>query len=156
MTTLHKDILEIPVSVTVGSGSFTIPVDRYGLIQMNTAISMAVYYKHESSSNPPVFSGSGGNNSGQQKLVSGNSISTSSSTPSASSSATSFGVNNHAESRILINGIKVCIAKCGMGTATSAIGGDSAAMNSQALKGWSVSLFRIPKENLPIGLAEGE
>jgi len=138
MSTEVNAPLAIPEQTIVGTGSYTIPANRYGFISMTT--SKAQTHVGVYSGGGGFGNGNGSANSSSQWIVAGDSITT-----------TTAQVN--------INGVPACrsisssatIIWPGVNPGGTAYG--SSANNSQS---WSVSLYRIPKANLPVGTAEGE
>lgn len=152
-------VLAIPEQVIVGSGSYVIPEDRYGFLSMSTSVG-ARADNGDTNNNGSGAGASGGSsaNSNHQWVTAGDILNTSNSYPSASYTG-SFGTPSriHAHSRVQINTVNVCVsyASASGGKMASATTGYSNA-SSSGFASWSLSLFRIPKANLPVGAAEGE
>lgn len=141
MATISKTILPIPESVVVGSGSYTVPSNKYGFLVANMAATAAGHYS------TAIASASAASNSVEQWLAAGTSITVSTSAPGAT--GVSSAVNWTAYAQLGINGTTVGIAK-----AQGYLLGASSGLNyaSNANVGWSVSLFPIPVNNLPDSL----
>jgi len=161
MTTLTSSALPVPDQVITGSGSYTIPANRYGFINMSSSIT---FYKSGQTNNyqgvTPTPATTATSNQGTQWLVSGTSIDTSNSFPGLNQTNNgnqgSFtGTSGYA--RVRINSQPNCISYGGIAIGLAAYNsGTKTIGNSTGASGWSVSLFRIPKGNLPSGAAEGE
>jgi len=128
--------LQIPEQLIVGTGSYVVPVNRYGFISMSVSCS-ARGDNGDTNNNSSGAGASGGSssNANHQYITEGTVINTSNSYPSASYTG-SFGnpqrVDGH--SRVQLNAVA----------------------STTGWAAWSLSLYRIPKANLPVGAAEGE
>lgn len=173
MTTITKTILPIPEQVIVGSGSYTVPANKYGFFQGNVSVTGHSWasntsngYNTASALSDRYFSqdgnrqGTAGANNATQWLVEGDTISVSSNLPSVQSSGSTntwlFANYRDAYARILLNGQPIVNAR-----AAASISGR---VNGSTVYGgytfigfttWSVSIFPIPKNNLPDALIEG-
>lgn len=164
--------LAIPEQVVVGSGSYTIPADRYGYLAGSCSFTGLAYgpeglnstFNTTANFYYPDYQGGSSANSNQQWVKEGDTISVSSNFPNRSVSIGAFsgsyvgGVNSlSGYYRILLNGQVFCVAFASA-RATSALANGFATLyvTFDGQVGWSVSLYRIPKANLPTGLAEGE
>lgn len=160
MTTLARSIMPVPDQIVVGSGSYVIPANRYGFISMTTSSSAAGYGITSNNDGGVVAAGcSGGSNSNHQYLKAGTSISVQSSAPSGTTNAGS-GVATRATdgyARILIDGVVCCVSNSSSASSSYRASNTNLAYTQHfSSVGWSVSLFRIPKANFPVGTAEGE
>lgn len=173
MTTISNSTLPIPDQVIVGSGSYTIPANRYGFFQFSTAISGGGWTHTNSNGYNSTTSGPGqsqkapfqvssSSNSGQQWLREGDSISTTQNTPTTNTGTTNNVIAMYfdAYSYVLLNGVVINASRASggvtnkEGTNFNSFGYYGVRFTSN--QGWSVSLYRIPKANLPAGAAEGE
>ena len=153
--TPNNSALPIPESTVVGTGTYVIPANRYGFLNMTASVSS---YSHGYSQNVGCGGGGGGAASnGSQWVLSGDSITTGSSHPTSTTSAATSPVAAEGNSWVFVNGAVNCAASAGAGSSTVSSGGPFyAAAGTAGYVGWSVALFRIPKANLPVGTAEGE
>lgn len=145
MATLSKNILPIPESVVVGSGSYTVPANKYGYICFSSRSTIGAVVNLNFSSYTSAA------DSGNQWISAGTSISTSVSAPTGT-----FGVSGgatytfEASATVSLNGTSV------NGALTRAVVYSSNTLgslySSNAAASWSVSLFPIPIDNLPTAL----
>jgi len=159
MTTLASSSLPVPEQVIVGTGSYTIPVNRYAYANLTSTVTWAGQDASNLNVNSLMSLGTSSTaNKGGQWLVAGNTLSTSNSFPTDQMTyAGNVGATGgqYAYARVLINGTDNCASWAGCssfnrGTSTSTV------LRSTGAAGWSASLYRIPKGNLPSGAAEGE
>lgn len=164
--------LAIPEQVVVGSGSYTIPADRYGYLAGSCSFTGLAYgpellnnsFNTTATFVNPDYQGSSSANNNQQWVKEGDTITVSSNFPNRTVSIGSFsgtyvgGVNSlSGYYRILLNGQVFCVASASARATTSISNGFATLkVTFDGQVGWSVSLYRIPKANLPTGLAEGE
>ena len=172
MSTISKNILPIPDSVVVGSGSYTIPADRYGFLSASCAITGMGRTQDGVNSGTNLnyqltaqdLSNASNSNSNHQYIKEGDSITVSSNLPNRSQAGGGFSGSYYVSTnslsgyyRVLLNGTVFCIAFASARSSfTIANQLASAHVNFDGQVGWSVSLYRIPKNNLPTGQAEGE
>lgn len=149
MATLSKNILPIPESVVVGSGSYTVPANKYAFLSASTAASQGGV----SSTN--MASSSATTNTIEQWLSAGSSISTTSSAPSALTGggllANVSAANYTASATLQINGTTISAARA-QGYLYATTSGSQTYYLTSASVGWCVSLFPIPVDNLPASL----
>ena len=157
MTTEVQNILPIPSYVAVGSGGYTVPANKYGYAQY--AASSCTY---KAGDNTGIGNGGSGQpsargsvsataNNGQQWLSAGSTIAIVHSHPAKANpydgnTGSAFGLAGY--SAVLVNGVHVCMAYAGafgsfIGTSTFTF------FQMTGNAGWSVSVFDIPKNNLP-------
>lgn len=158
MTTEVNTTLPIPEQVIVGSGGYTIPENRYAHFQANVS---GTWYRNGSQAgvgSSGAYVPTSASNSCKQWLKEGDSIDVQTSFPTLTdpNDANTGAVNGAtAYTRIRVNSTPVCIAHFGI--ITHSVGtAVYLAAQSTGEAGWSASLYRIPKANLPTGLAEGE
>lgn len=164
MSTELNAPLPIPEQVIVGSGSYTVPADRYGFLSMSVSSVCYAYCRDIISTTGTwkfTATADGSSNNNHQYIKEGDSITVQASNPSGSTggsggSAIRVGSGYH---RILINGVAVCVAHSRsaasmQNSSNSTWPNVTTSHTGQA--GWSLALYRIPKNNLPTGLAEGE
>lgn len=159
MTTEVIAPLPIPEQVVVGSGSYTIPANRYGFLQAFSTIASRGATWGGGTNSGMVGPTSNGNDASQW-VTEGDTITSSGSHPSGSGSysnpAFAAPINTFGYSQVSLNGNPFCYSLAGI---SSHFYGSATVNYSYAFDGtygWSVSLFRIPKANLPTGAAEGE
>jgi hypothetical protein len=145
--------LGIPESTVVGAGTYVIPVNRYAFLNMTcSSAAYATTYGQQSNAGSANASA----NSSNAWLVSGDTITTSQSFPTFDSTGTANTNELAATTLILVNGQVACAARSGIIAPYNSGQALSARGRSTGNLGWTVSLFRIPKANLPVGAAEGE
>lgn len=145
MATISKTILPIPESVVVGSGSYTVPANKYGFLSGSAATSATGV-----PGGSTLSAGSAAAVSNiYQWLTAGTSITTSGS--SASASGVTSETYSTSTATISLNGTTATQSHAraftvGQGSPYTAeiYGGYTVA--------WSVSLFPIPVNNLPDSL----
>lgn len=165
MSSIFKPILPIPEDVIVGSGSYTIPANKYAFFQAFATVagskdSSASTSQDNGDSTYPFAAA----NNCSQWLVAGDSI-TVSSTFTTRAGGASWGttsVNSNPVSAtvvasILVNSTIICQANGTQYTnnASSVNAGTFCQIGSTGAVGWSAALFPIPKNNLPTQLIEG-
>ena len=152
MSTEINAPLAIPESVVVGTGSYTIPANKYAFV---STASTVTFYR-----NGTAVSGLGQNsrgsisasaNSNQHYLVAGNTITTSTSFPTVnhvntSGSAGLFGAV--ASAIVNVNGVNSSPSYAGCFFAASGYNTTITIFNSTGTRGWSAAIFPIPKNNL--------
>lgn len=153
MSTILKSILPIPESVIMGSGSYVIPANKYAYINANT--STATYGLVASVQLDYGISVSASANRANQWLVEGDTVNTQASYPAATRASGGGVSGNLAYSMVTINGSVFCTSNAGGGFATNTSLFGVNALASSGYTAWSVSLFPIPKNNLPSQLIEG-
>jgi hypothetical protein len=151
MSTEINAPLAIPESVVVGTGSYTIPANKYAFV---STASTVTFYR-----NGTIINGFGQSsrgsisasaNSNQHYLVAGNTITTSTSFPTVNSSNQSGGGYIYgavASAIVNVNGVNSSpsYAGCFMTASTNA---SITIFNSTGTRGWSAAIFPIPKNNL--------
>lgn len=156
--------LEIPETTVQGTGSYVIPANRYAELSANSSHAATGYGLNQSSPSV-IFTAAGGSsaNENKAKLVAGDSITTNSSVPTGTQSQNSGSVarlvrQTSGYHRVLVNGVPFCVSYArGSGSICAPNFNQSEVGTAHSGEvGWSVSLFRIPKANLPQGAAEGE
>lgn len=148
--------LAIPESTVVGTGSYSIPADKYGHINMTSSSTSVVKHKHTGSGGTNSQGASASSNNGSQWLVAGDSVSTSNTAPSTTITTTSTSASIIAYARVLINGTTNCGARSSIGGGTDlSSGSPTVNLTSSVEAGWSVAIYPIPKNNLPTELIEG-
>ncbi len=154
MSTISKTILPIPESVVVGSGSYTVPANKYGYFQAFTALTLAADV--QISSTGDCANSTAATSDSAQWVVAGVTISASATTVTDPSltSGTAY-VNSDSQNSVSLNGQAVVGCYIRTFAQRSSTGTYSPLIRSASLSGWSVSLFPIPKNNLPASLIEG-
>ena len=156
MTTEVLAPLPIPEQTIVGQGSYTVPANNYGHFQANTS---AVGYTSSTTNGGSSggVMGTGTANSCHQWVKEGDSISIGASFPSGGGTNSGQGFYNvftNGYSFVYLNGLPVCNSFAGVGSHKNSSGVNEN-YNITGTYAWSVSLFPIPKENLPDELKEG-
>ena len=158
--TPNNSPLPIPDQTVVGTGTYVIPVDRYADINMTSSHSATGSVSTTGGNGNMSQTGTGTANNALIKGVAGDSITVSSSSPAISSLTTTTEKisNTSGFHNVLLNSVVQCTSYGSVHLANSSSG--NLAHRHQASQvgasGWSVSLYRIPKSNLPVGTAEGE
>jgi hypothetical protein len=160
MTTEVNTVLPIPEQVVVGSGMYVIPANRYGYLHANTTVAGRAGTSAQGTASGSA-SGSASANSAGQWVTEGDTVTSLFLLPSTSGalqvSPGSVGpVLSEGFTGIYLNGTAFCISYASV---SSHFYGSTTVDYSYTFGGnyaWSVSLFRIPKANLPTGTAEGE
>lgn len=147
MATLSKNILPIPESVVVGSGSYTVPANKYGYFSGSARLAMGMVSSY---TNTPITSDSAAV-ACEQWLCPGTSITVSVSAPSGTlgTSGTSGISTVGASASISINSVAV------LGVVTRFYTWWNNNQNYYQTDGgaaWCVTLFPIPIDNLPASL----
>lgn len=145
MATLSKNILPIPESVVVGSGSYTVPGNKYACLQffsaVHTVFASTTGANHSSST------------SATQWLAPGTSVSAATQNLTNVTLGTSTGSFYEGESfaYVTVNGTYTSFDRSRPG-ALGVAGGTVLQVRCYAVAGWSISLFPIPVSNLPAEL----
>lgn len=138
MTTEVQQILPIPETVVVGSGSYTIPANKYAFISMSVTSARSIAWHARSSINTDNISGGGASasaTSNEQWITAGVTIST------AQSTGYCF---------VRLNGVSVCNSQSSVtNMGTGVVGAAYQTQANAQTVGWSASIFPIPKNNLP-------
>ena len=167
MSTEINAPLAIPEADAQGFGSYTIPANFYGHLVACAASTSGPYMQSANTATTFTLQGSGGASSAattsnnSQWVRAGQSITVQSSVKSYSTSRTSIGgiqANTYNSFyRIYLDGVDFVSA---WSNAQIHSYNYSQFINMGVISGgtygWHVALFRIPKNNLPTGLAEGE
>lgn len=175
MSQLTSRPLAIPENSVQGSGNYTVPVNKYAFIHMNTSIIGLGWigrssgdYDNTASSDinqtswDASRSSTSGNNNHSQWLVAGDAVSSSVNAPAnqvnnVNTDHMVYSNYDNGFAVIRINGTDVCIARaCASANSnnlTLAQAWTGTKFTAQA--GWSVSEFPIPKRNLLPSLIEG-
>lgn len=143
MATISKNILPIPESIVVGSGSYTVPSNKYGYLAASARTTIASIY-----GNSPTSCASA--NALEQWLPAGTSISTSISAPAGT--VTSVGYFTYLAFAILLIGSTQVLVSISRTQNYAQSSTQPMYYSSDASVGWSVSLFPIPINNLPSSL----
>lgn len=166
MSTEVQNILPIPESTVVGTGVYVIPANKYGFLSANT-VSTGMGFTGNANNFNTVTAAYNGNtrhgsttaNNAHQYVIAGDTISSDFNNPNRANSGTggAFFFENNSLSgyfRVLLNGNVFCAA---MSSALAGYMQSSGLLRCQfdGQRGWSVSLFPIPKNNLPAELIEG-
>lgn len=143
--TFSKTILPIPESVVVGSGSYTVPANKYGYFSGSARSTVAIVSYNATTSGGTSAVGC------EQWLAAGSSISVSTTAPNGSFGAASGSgwSSFSASAYIQIGGVSV------VGSVSRGYNFWQTQSNfyaSDASVGWSVALFPIPIDNLPTAL----
>lgn len=166
--------IPIPEQTIVGSGSYTIPANKYGFLNANVNASAVGWFGQSSIAYNNDFTighltstgdGNGSRSSSavsapvSQYLVEGDTITTQTNLPSTSyaggSSRVSISNYSDAYTRLLINGTIVAEASVGASSSTYSVNGWYSGIRCNGRVGWSVALYPIPKNNLPDEMKEG-
>lgn len=141
MATLSKNILPIPESIVVGSGSYTVPSNKYALFSgSGFASALAISGSQSVTPSTPSMG-----YATQAWISAGSTISTS---VSSTNTTTNLGFNRYSAFGVInINGQAVINARVRMGWYSNV-----ADITSEASVGWCISLFPIPVDNLPASL----
>lgn len=145
--TFFKTILPIPESVVVGSGSYTVPANKYGYFQgFSSSTALA-------SPAPSGLEGAVAAVSGSQWLISGATIQTSTTTINDVSSGTGTAfINYDVLAQITLNSVVILGATNRCTYQQNSTGNMIRVIRGFGSAGWSVSLFPIPVNNLPASL----
>lgn len=160
MTTEVNTTLPIPEQVVVGSGMYVVPANRYGFLQANTAIAGRAGTSAQATTSGSA-SGSASANSANQWIKEGDTVTSLFLLPNASgaiqvSPSNTPPVVAEGFTGIYLNGTAFCISYASV---SSHFYGSTTVDYTYTFGGnyaWSISLYRIPKANLPDGTAEGE
>ena len=142
MATLNKSILPIPESVVVGTGSYTVPANKYGFLYGSCTASIGM------TGNNYQSSASASAVSINQWITAGTTIATSTSAPAGTYSGASNA--QIAVASININGTSVCVSRALENFYSTSAG--SAGYSSTAVVGWALAVYPIPINNLPASL----
>lgn len=169
MTTEVQNILPIPSSVVVGSGSYTIPANKYAHFQANTSCTTMGWLGNSSgynstsniSNTAPAISqnASASANSCSQWVTAGTSITISATNNTSqilASTTSAIQTANYSDNfnAVRLNGVSVCISKSSGGASifnnfsqTRYVGSRSSGNHN-----WSASIYDTPINNLPTEL----
>ena len=174
-------ILPIPEQTIVGTGTYVIPANRYAYFCANVASTTWGWsgqtshynstsespsdYFHSANAGGPTRSASASTNNHIQTLSAGDTITVSETSVTSQIDHNPAGYARWAnygstESRVLINGTSVCMARssgsCFTGYNNASSSGYYTGVKGYNTQGWSCALYRKPIGNLPEGAAEGE
>ena len=168
MTTEVQQILPIPEDTIQGTGSYTIPANKYAKVtacvssQSNGWIGLNNHYNtaNQMSSGSSTFGHSinatTDSNTGEYDLVEGDSITVLSNTTDVSTNGNNY-TDNYAAFRV--NGTVVLRASSGASASwnRNSSGGSQmyVGVRTNQVIGWNASIYPIPKNNLPNELIEG-
>lgn len=180
MTSIYQNTLAIPESTVQGSGGYTMPANKYGEIAYYNLVTCQMkgncYFSsgqtfwvgHASVSLKGAFDFLNSRAEGRQALVAGDTVTVQTNAPVSASynnnlgayvSQNSNGLDRSPYSRLLINGVIVGQAKVMFRASHNVSNGSNNAVfqrhQTEAIVGWGVAEFPIPKNNLPPELIEG-
>lgn len=174
MTTVTNPVLPIPEDTIQGSGSYTVPANKYGFLSANTSFAAAGWvgsgstdYQNATrnmgsslgSSDPFAISASASANNSTAWLKEGdliNSTSLTSTGATNSSSSAYIGFYTEGYNAIRVNGNDFCVSRAAGGYMKAASNGFTwTGVRATGRAGWSIALYPIPKNNLPLHLIEG-
>jgi hypothetical protein len=139
-------------SLTVGSGSYTIPANKYAHVSMSSSITF-------SGTNLPLarrigYGDSATSNNNEVILIAGNTITVASSFPSvyhASDGNVGRVSGAVGYSIVYVNGVPLCPSYAGVQVCSYGTQVGDTSLSTGAL-GWQASIFPIPKNNLDTNL----